>query len=144
MVRSGLSCCLSGKESACSARDLGSIPGQEDPLEKGMTTHSCILAWRIPWTEEPHRLQSMLSQRIRHNWVLTLSLFQGQSSSWHLARVSWRQVCLFLTVQSPELRERHVVHTASDFILSFCKPSETSFKSIPWKQFPLVESGAIQ
>ena len=33
--------------------------GQEDPLEKGMTTHSSILVWRIPWTEEPGRLQSM-------------------------------------------------------------------------------------
>jgi len=36
--------------------------GQEDPLEKGMATHSIILAWRIPWTEEPGRLQSMGSQ----------------------------------------------------------------------------------
>ena len=36
--------------------------GQEDPLEKEMATHSCILAWRIPWTEEPGRLQSMSSQ----------------------------------------------------------------------------------
>ena len=34
-------------------RDLGSIPGQEDPLEKGMATHYSILAWEIPWTEEP-------------------------------------------------------------------------------------------
>ena len=39
--------------------------GQEDPLEKGMATHSSILAWRIPWTEEPGGLQSMGSQRIR-------------------------------------------------------------------------------
>ena len=37
--------------------------GQEDPLEKGMATHSSILAWRIPWTEEPGGLQSMGSQR---------------------------------------------------------------------------------
>jgi len=41
--------------------------GWEDPLEKGMTTHSSILAWRIPWTEEPGRLQSMGSQRVRHD-----------------------------------------------------------------------------
>ena len=41
--------------------------GQEDPLEKGMTTHSRILAWRIPWTEEPGRLQSMGLQRVRHD-----------------------------------------------------------------------------
>ena len=49
-----------GKESACSAGALG----QEDPLEKGMSTHSSILAWRIPWTEEPGGLQSMGSQRV--------------------------------------------------------------------------------
>ena len=41
--------------------------GQEDPLEKGMATHSSILAWRLPWTEEPGGLQSMGSQRVRHN-----------------------------------------------------------------------------
>ena len=42
-------------------------PGWEDPLEKGKATHSSILAWRIPWTEEPGRLQSMGSQSIRHD-----------------------------------------------------------------------------
>ena len=41
--------------------------GQEDPPEKEMATHSSILAWRIPWTEEPGRLQSMGSQRVGHN-----------------------------------------------------------------------------
>ena len=41
--------------------------GQEDPLEKEMTIHSSILAWEIPWTEEPGRLQSMGSQRVRHD-----------------------------------------------------------------------------
>ena len=41
--------------------------GQEDPLEKTMATHSSILAWRIPWTEEPGGLQSMGSQRLGHN-----------------------------------------------------------------------------
>ena len=39
----------------------------DDPLEEGMATHSSILAWRIPWTEEPRGLQSMGSQRVRHN-----------------------------------------------------------------------------
>ena len=41
--------------------------GQEDPLEKGMPTHSSILAWRIPWTEEPGGLQSRGLQRVGHN-----------------------------------------------------------------------------
>ena len=44
--------------------------GQEDPLEKGMATHSSILAWRIPWTEEPGRPQSMGLQTVRHDWVI--------------------------------------------------------------------------
>ena len=41
--------------------------GLQDPLEKEMATHSRILAWKIPWTEEPGRLQSMGSQRVRHD-----------------------------------------------------------------------------
>ena len=49
--------------------------GQEDPLEKEMATHSSTLAWKIPWMEEPGRLQSTGLQRVRHNWVTSLSLF---------------------------------------------------------------------
>ena len=57
-----------GKASACNAGDLGSIQslGREDPQEKEMETHSSTLAWKIPWTEKPGRLQSMGSQRVRH------------------------------------------------------------------------------
>ena len=47
--------------------------GGEDPLEKEMATHSSILAWRIPQMEEPAGLQSMGSQRVRHNWVTSLT-----------------------------------------------------------------------
>ena len=47
------------KNPPANARDVGLIPGLEDPLEKEMATHSNILAWKIPWTEEPGRLQSM-------------------------------------------------------------------------------------
>ena len=43
--------------------------GQEDPLEKEISTHSSMLAWRIPWTEEPGGLQSMGLQRVGHNWA---------------------------------------------------------------------------
>ena len=43
--------------------------GWKDPLEKGMVTHSSILAWEIPWTEEPSRLQFMGSQRVQHDWL---------------------------------------------------------------------------
>ena len=41
--------------------------GQKDPLEEGMATHSSLLAWRIPWTEEPGRLQSIRSHKVRHD-----------------------------------------------------------------------------
>ena len=43
--------------------------GWEDPLEEGLATHACVLAWRIPWTEEPGGLQSMRLQRVGHNLV---------------------------------------------------------------------------
>ena len=51
------------KESACNVGDPVRSLGREDPLEKGIVTHSSILAWRIPWTEEPGRLRSMRSQK---------------------------------------------------------------------------------
>ena len=65
-----------GKASAYNVGDLGSIPGSEDLLEKEMATHSSILAWKIPWTEEPGRLQSMGSHRVWHDWAT--SLFIGK------------------------------------------------------------------
>ena len=46
--------------------------GREDPLEKKLAVHSSILAWKIPWTEEPGRLQSKGSQRVRHHWATSL------------------------------------------------------------------------
>ena len=55
------------KESACNAGDTGLIPGSGNRLEKGMATYSSILAWKILWTEELGRLQSMGSQRVGHN-----------------------------------------------------------------------------
>ena len=54
--------------------------GWEDLLEKEMATHSSILAWKIPWMEEPGRLQFMRSQRVGHHWVTSLSLsFQSRT-----------------------------------------------------------------
>ena len=55
------------RESACEVGDLDSILGWEDPLEKGMATHSSILACESPWTEKLGGLQSMGSQRVRHD-----------------------------------------------------------------------------
>ena len=60
----GFSGGLDGKESACSAGDLGSIPRSGRCPGEGNGNHSSILAWRIPWTEEPGKLQSMGLQRV--------------------------------------------------------------------------------
>ena len=60
--------------------------GREDPLEKEMAIHSITIAWKIPWTEKPDRLQSMGSQRVGHDWATSLSLsftsnsYKGQFS----------------------------------------------------------------
>ena len=61
-----------GKAFACNAGDRVRFLGQEDPLEKGLAIHSSTLAWKIPWTEEPDRLQSMGSQRVGHDWATSL------------------------------------------------------------------------
>ena len=48
-------------------REKGLIPGREDPLQEGMANHISILAWRIPWAEEPNRLQQIGLQELRNN-----------------------------------------------------------------------------
>ena len=56
--------------------------GQEDPLEKGMATHTSVLAWRIPWTEEPGGIQSMGPQRVGHDEQQTwAALGRGENAS---------------------------------------------------------------
>ena len=61
------------------------IPGSRISLEWGMATHSSIIAWRIPWTEEPGRLQSMGLRRVRHDWATSLSLsFSTESTNCYI------------------------------------------------------------
>ena len=55
---------------------------QEDPLEKGMATHSSILGWRTPWTEEPGGLQSMGSPRVGHDWVTNTHTHRAAKRTW--------------------------------------------------------------
>ena len=73
--------------------------GREDPLEKEMVTHSCILAWRIPWMEKPGSLQSTGSQRVRHNWATSLytSFF-------------WTQPYVYMCPFSPKLLSHPTCH----------------------------------
>ena len=85
--------------------------GQEDPLKKGMATHSSILAWRIPWAEEPGRLQSMELQRVGHVWM---------TNTFHFTKDTW------------EFRERVI-----KWILSF----PVSFRNWESPLSPLSPSG---
>ena len=67
--------------------------GQEDPLEKEMEIHSSTLAWKIPWTKEPGRLQSMGLQRVRHDWTTSLCLY-GVGSIWEFfVSIPYSQFC---------------------------------------------------
>ena len=79
------------KESACNAGDLGLIPGQEDPLEKGMATHFSFLAWKIPLTDETDGLQSMGPQKVRHDWA---------NKNFHLASFFFRLKTFYLSLVS--------------------------------------------
>ena len=69
--------------------------GQEDHLERGMVIHPSILAWKIPWTEEPGRLQSMGSLKVRHDWATSLSLFTFMHR-----RRKWQPTPVFLPGES--------------------------------------------
>ena len=73
---------LSGKESYRQCRRHVFDLCQEDNLEKEMATHSSILAWEIPWTEEPGLLQTLELQRVRHNLVTK------QQQEWVIERIS--------------------------------------------------------
>jgi len=87
-----------------------------DPeLEKAMAPHSSTLAWKIPWMEEPGRLQSMGSLRVRHDWVTSLSLFTFMH--W---RRKWQPTWVFLPGESPWQR------SLRDYSPWGCKESDTA------------------
>ena len=69
---------LRHKDCTCNAGDQVQALGWEDPLEKVMATHSSILAWRIPWTEEPGGLESIGLQRVRYDWETERSCTHAQ------------------------------------------------------------------
>ena len=69
--------------------------GWEDPLEKEMAIHSSTIAWKIPWTEEPGRLQSMGSQRVEHDWVTSFTFTYEWETFW------WSSLlCIYLPLQT--------------------------------------------
>ena len=78
--------------------------GWEEPLEEGTGTHSSILAWRIPWTEESGRLQSMGSQRIGHDWSEWACTHIGQSTI-----ASWKQPRYMITTEHVFVMEPNIL-----------------------------------
>ena len=105
------------KESAFQCREHGFTLGLEDLLEKKMTTHSRILAWEIPWTEEPGRLQSMGSQKSQ-TWLSDLRFHVWSQTSGFLESKG-RTCCSLACAQAPQL---HLVSTclAPTAILAEC------------------------
>ena len=87
------------KASACNAGDPGSIPGLGRSPAEGNAIHSSTLAWKIPWMGEPDRLQSMGSQRVRHDWETSLSFC---NSFW---RRKWQPTPVFLPGESHGQRD---------------------------------------
>ena len=73
-------------------RRLGFDPWVKKILEKEMAIHSSILAWKIPWAEEPGRLQSVGSQRVRHDWATSLSLSDDLCSTFQFEQPGCRRV----------------------------------------------------
>ena len=78
---SGIPRCLSGKESTCNQETQVRSLGQEEHQEKEMATHSSILVWDIPWTEDPGGLQFMESQRVKHDFVTKQQQYLGIMST---------------------------------------------------------------
>ena len=90
--------------------------GWEDPLEKRMAIHSSILAWRIPWTEEPSGLQSTGSQRVRHNWAPNTSLhfIVEKKMATHSSLLAWRTPGMGEPGGLPSMGSHRVGHNWSD------------------------------
>ena len=92
--------------------------GWEDSLEKEMVTHSSTLAWKIPWTEEPVRLQSMGLQRVRHDWMTSLSLFRihGQYLRFNCTYRYWDLIVLIEPGGLPSMGSYRVGHDWNDLL----------------------------
>ena len=108
-----------GQESACSVGDQVQSLGQEDPLERGMATHSSILARRTPWTEEPGGLQAMGSSRGGQDWATnTLTFTRGEGwhsgSCWikaHSHAAFLIKLSAWIPVRRPQMASQHAEQT---------------------------------
>ena len=110
--------------------------GWEDPTEKGMGTHSSILAWGIPWTEEPGGLQSMASKGVSHDWATfidsNLARKRRLNTSSNLVKLVIRAVWVFRVLWTSPKRSKYQVY--SDLI---------NFPSADGKRVSLSSQGLI-
>ena len=128
--------------------------GWEDPLEKGMASHSSILAWRIPYTEEPGGLQSMRWQRVRHNWAIftfhTQFIVARHSnylpsttlltcSCLHLICFNWASLVAQLVKNLPAMWETWVRSLGSEDPLEKGKATHSTILAwkVPWTVQPM-------
>ena len=102
---------------------------QEDPLEKGMATHSSILTWRIPWTEEPGRLQSTKSQRVGHDWVIDTYTKESEAQDLLFHLQTFAFVDVFASSHSSSQDRLIRIPQGSSQTLPFQK-------HLPWSPFP--------
>ena len=137
---------ISGKKLSAKQESWVQSLVEKDPLEKWTATHSSVLAWRIPWTEEPGGLQSMESQRIRRDWAtktlllllrITISKRTSVQLSWTVTSNSlWPMDCSMVGFpvhhQLPELAQTHV-HQVDDAIstISSSVVSSSCLQSFP-------------
>ena len=107
--------------------------GWEDLLEKEMATHCSILAWKIPWMEEPGRLQSMGSQRVKHHWATSLISSSNEYSGQISFKMDWLDL---LAVQGTESPLQHhsskapILQRSASFIVQLSHPCTTTGKAI--------------
>ena len=165
----GFPCGSAGKESASNARDLGSIPGlgrsprkgKGYPLqysslensmdytvsaEKAMTPNSSTLVWKIPWLEEPGRLQSMGLLRVGHDWVIAFSLFTShfhaleKEMATHSSVLAWR----ILGTGEPggllSVELHRVRHNWSDLAAAAAYSPWVEKSRKQWATFTVIES----
>ena len=102
--------------------------GREDPLEKEMAIHFSTLAWKIPWTEEPDRLQSMGLQRVGHDWVTSL----------HFTQHTWASLMAPMVKRLPAMLETWVQFLGREDPLEkeMAIHSSTRAWKIPWTEEP--------
>ena len=111
--------------------------GWEDLLEKEMVTHSSTIAWRIPWTEEPGRLQSMGSERVRHDWATSV-----QFSSRSAIRVAYIRSLIFLLAILIPAR----ASSGPPFLMKYsaCKLNKQADNIQPWlTPFPIWSQSLV-